>query len=86
MKTTQSRIDDLWNELVQDVYQDWKKLQIENDHFLNALEMSGLDEELILELKDVYIEYLFGYEVFLDSEENQALINITRMGISSKSD
>ncbi len=82
MKTTQDRINDLWNNLVLDVYEEWKSSQMENDDFLKWLDDSELDEDLINQLTDVYVEYCYDYEIFLDSEENKALFAITQSGSS----
>jgi hypothetical protein len=83
MKINQDRINHLWNNLVSDVYEEWKTFQMRNDDFLKWLDDSELDAELISELADVYVEYSFGYEVFLDSEENLTLLSITKSSSSS---
>lgn len=68
----------MWNELVMTVYEDWKDNTMKNDVRLQSLYKNDTSNEKLI---NDYIEDNYGYETFLDSEENQCLFDITKSAL-----
>jgi len=74
MSNVQDRINDAWNDLVFQTYEEWKEDAMDSDvHFQSLLDENEIED---------YTEEHFSYDTFLESMENKALFNITTSGIN----
>ena len=73
MATKYDYVIDKWNELVMEVYEEWRDDCIDDD--------ANCPDEDDEEYED-YVEYHYSYDEFIDTTiENKALFDITRFGI-----
>jgi hypothetical protein len=69
-----SNVMNRWNELVMDIYEEWRDDCIENDAGCPSIDSDSYED---------YVEVNYCYEVFTDSAiENKALFDITTSGIN----